>query len=121
MAFSILLIQSYPGLSFFGGLCGNSFLPRINAAMPNGTLIRNSQCHEAIERMPPAIVGPDAVAIAMTMALSARPRPRTSRGYIRRVRAILTPITHAAPTPWIARATIIIAKFCDNAHSADAY
>ena len=51
-----------------------------NAAMPKGTFIRKSQCHEVIESMAPAIVGPAAVAIAMHMALRAMPRPSISRG-----------------------------------------
>ncbi len=45
--------------------------------------------------------------MAITMALRASPRPRTSRGYIRRVSAIFTLITQAAEdileTPGIGR------------------
>ena len=99
MTFSMPLIQSNFTLCSLGGLDGSSFLPMKNAAMPNGTFIRNSQCHDATERIHHAIVGPAAVAIAMTIALRASPLPSISRGYMMRVRAILTLMTQAAPIP----------------------
>lgn len=81
MTFSMPLIQSNFTLCSLGGLDGSSFLPMKNAAMPNGTFIRNSQCHDATERIHPAIVGPAAVAIAMAIALRASPPPK----YIARI------------------------------------
>ena len=96
-------------------------MPRKNAAMPNATLIRNSQCPPPPPAsIAPAMVGPAAVAMAITMAFSASPRPNTLRGYIRRVRAMFTPMTQAAPTPCRARAATIIANPFEAAHRAEA-
>ncbi len=39
-----------------------------------------SQCHDAIDSIAPAMVGPAAVAIAITIAFSASPRPRIFLG-----------------------------------------
>ena len=74
------LILSKLRLVLLGGLEGSSFHPNINATIPKGKLIRNSQFHEAKERMSPAHVGPDAADTEMTMALMAIPRPNILGG-----------------------------------------
>jgi len=50
------------------------------AAMPIGMLMAKSQCHDAIERIAAASVGPATEAMATTVALMPMPRPNWSRG-----------------------------------------
>lgn len=54
---------------------GKCFIPSTNAVIPKGTLIANSQCQLAMERIPLATEGPAAAEIATTMALIPIPRP----------------------------------------------
>ena len=48
--------------------------------MPSGTLIANSHCYEAIERIPAATLGPIAAEVDPTSALIPMPRPSWSAG-----------------------------------------
>src|SRR3984885_15032512 len=57
---------------------------------PSGTFTANSHGHGATARIAEATVGPNAEAIDPTVAFSPTPRPSQRRGYIKRIRALLT-------------------------------
>ena len=59
---------------------GRYFNPKVRATNPRGTLIANSQCQEATDRIPLATEGPAAADMATTMALIPIPRPICFRG-----------------------------------------
>ncbi len=61
-------------------LGGRKRMARTKATMPRGTLIKNSHCHEARERIAAAIVGPAAEETATTKELMPMPRPRKRCG-----------------------------------------
>jgi len=62
------------------GLYGRKRMLSQTAAMPIGILMAKSQCHDAIERIAAASVGPATEAMATTVALMPMPRPNWSRG-----------------------------------------
>src|SRR5471032_1278812 len=79
-AFITLLVKSKRCPWLLVELGGRNFRPRSRAAMPIGTLIANSHCQEATDKMPAAIVGPAADETATISALIPTPRPRKRCG-----------------------------------------
>ena len=79
--------------------------PSTMATRPMGTLIRNSQCQVATDRIAEATDGPTVNDSATTSAFSPAPRPRMAAGKMKRISARLTLMIAAAPTPWMPRAT----------------
>ena len=74
-AFIIALGRSKRGLLLRDELGGKKRIASSRAMIPNGTLIRNSHFHEAIERIAAAIVGPAAEDTATIKELIPIPRP----------------------------------------------
>lgn len=74
MALAMALTKS--NFRFVRSSClGKCLMPSSNAVIPSGTLMANSQCQLAIERIPLATDGPAAAEIATTIALIPIPRP----------------------------------------------
>ena len=62
------------------GVAGSVRAAMMSASAPIGTLIRNSQCHEATERIAAATLGLPADADATTTAMLPTPWPSRARG-----------------------------------------
>jgi hypothetical protein len=88
------------------------------SAAPIGTLIQKIQCHEAICTMAPPTSGPSATAIPLTPDHTPMASPRRSGGKASASRVSVSGVAIAAPTPWVARATI--SRPIDGARAAAA-
>ena len=101
-------------------VAGSMRLARKKPATPSGTLMANSQGHDAVARINEAAVGPMANATATTSALLPNARPSKCFGYRARSSAVLTLIMALAPTPWNSRATTSDGKDQASAQASDA-
>ena len=90
------------------------------ASTPNGTLIANSQCQDATDRIAAATDGPDAEDVATTRAMKPMPRPSWERGNTKRISAPLTLMMPAAPRPCTMRAVTSIGSEADSAQINEA-
>ncbi|CNT69772.1 Uncharacterised protein [Salmonella enterica subsp. enterica serovar Bovismorbificans] len=75
-AFITALGKSKRGLVSWEMFAGKKRMARINAMIPNGTLIRNSHFHDEMDKIAAAIVGPAAEETATIKELIPMPRPR---------------------------------------------